>query len=80
MAVSIFDICTVLIAFIICFIIAAYAKNYVLRNCMDNPEIIWIWLDDDDSQSGGIRVKEKTGSRFAGPRSVAVSMTAALYE
>lgn len=80
MTVSVIDIFTVIAAFVICFIIAECAKNYVRNNCMNNPEIIWIWLDDDDNQNGGIRVKEKAGSFFAGPRSVAVSMTAALYE
>lgn len=56
MAVTITDIIVVMIAFTICLMIAALAKRHVRMHCQDNPEIVWIWLDDDEPQ-GGYRVK-----------------------
>ena len=57
MAVTMTDVMIVMIAFTICFMIAELAKRYVHMHCQDNPEIIWIWLDDDEEPQGGCRVK-----------------------
>ena len=44
------------IAAVICTFICRLSKWYVENYCQDNPEIIWIWLDDD-VPSGGHRIK-----------------------
>lgn len=66
MAVTIVDIITVLIAYVICFIVAEQTRRYVETYCQDNPEIIWIWLDDDDGPQGGHRVKNEREERQGG--------------
>lgn len=57
MAVTMIDIMVVMIAFTICLAMAEAMKQYVRKNCANNPDIIWIWLDDDDEPQGGHRVK-----------------------
>ena len=57
MAVTMTDVMVVMIAFTICFVIAELAKHYVRMHCQDNPEIVWIWLDEDNEPQGGCRVK-----------------------
>jgi hypothetical protein len=43
---------TLVLAAVICAIIYHLSKWYVDNYCQDNPEIIWIWLDDDSTVSG----------------------------
>lgn len=57
MAVTMMDIVTVMIAIVLCFLLTELAKWYVANYCQDNPEIIWIWLDDEPGIDGGHRVK-----------------------
>ncbi len=59
MAVTMIDIMVVMIAFTICLVLAELAKRHVIMHCQDNPEIIWIWLDEDDGPHGGCRVKNE---------------------
>ena len=65
MAITTTDIILVMTAFVICFFIAELAKWYVRKNCQDNPEIIWIWLEEDDEPQGGCKVKnDKPGAQI----------------
>ncbi len=65
MAVTMTDVMVVMIAFAICFMIAELAKRHVRMHCQDNPEIIWIWLDDDEEPHGGCKVKnDRNGKRI----------------
>ena len=43
---------TVAIAAVLCAFVYRVSKWYVDNYCQDNPEIIWIWLDDDEPDSG----------------------------
>lgn len=43
---------TVAAATVICCVLYLISKWYVDNYCQDNPETVWIWLDDDDPQSG----------------------------
>lgn len=43
---------TVAAAAVICYVIYLISKWHVDNHCQDNPEIIWIWLDDDAPQKG----------------------------
>lgn len=53
---------TLALAAVICAVIYHLSKWYVDNYCQDNPEIIWIWLDDDSTVSGHpIKVKTKSG-------------------
>lgn len=63
MAITMTDIVMVMTAFVICFVIAEIAKWYVRANCMDNPEITWIWLDEEDEPQGGCKVKSDKEER-----------------
>lgn len=66
MAVTMIDVMVVMIAFTICFVIAELFKAHVRKHCENNPEIIWIWLDDDDEPQGGHRVKsDRTEKRLS---------------
>lgn len=51
------DVITVMIAYALCFALAKIVKLYVQTYCMDNPEIFWIWLDDDITPDGGHRIE-----------------------
>lgn len=59
MAITMIDIMVVMIAYTICFMLTELCKWHVRVHCQDNPEIIWIWLDDDDEIQGGHRVKNE---------------------
>ncbi len=49
-------------AAVICTFIYRFSKWYVDNYCQDNPEIIWIWLDDDSTDSGHpVQIKTKPG-------------------
>lgn len=53
---------TLAIAAVICTFIYRLSKWYVDNYCQDNPEIIWIWLDDDDTVKGHpVRIKTRRG-------------------
>ena len=43
---------TLAIAAVICASICRLSKWYVNNYCQDNPETTWIWLDDEDTESG----------------------------
>lgn len=55
---------TLALAAVICTAIYHVSKWYVDHYCQDNPEIIWIWLDDEEIPSGHpVRIKTKLGVR-----------------
>jgi len=46
-------IVTLIAAYALCFFFCALAKKYTDKYCKDNPETVWIWLDDEEIPAGG---------------------------
>lgn len=67
------EIITLITAALICMAITVFCRWYVKEYCADNPEIIWIWLDDEDDHTG-LKEKEEHSIRIFGPAACPAGM------